>query len=317
LRVLVTGGAGFIGSHLVDRLVDADDDVIVLDNFSTGRARNLSNSQRRTNFQLARTDIRSIPGSFVKRLKRVDRVVHLAALTSVQESVRDPFPTTDVNVVGTLNVLEAARALKAERVVFASSAAVYGAPRAFPIAENASISPISPYGASKAASELYLGSFEENHGIEAVSLRIFNVYGPRQTPGQYAGVISIFAKRALKEQPLEIFGDGSQTRDFIYVSDVVDATVAALEKNLRSRVFNIASGHETSILELARTIQRIVGSQTGLKFCPPRTGDIARSFADTRMAKEELDFAAKTPVDDGLSTTVKWLAQEPRTKRLE
>jgi UDP-glucose 4-epimerase len=317
VRVLVTGGAGFIGSHLVDRLVDADHDVIVLDDFSTGRARNLSRSQRRPNFRLVRADIRNIPSSFVKRLKRVDRVVHLAALTSVQESIRNPASTTDVNVVGTLNVLEAARALKVERVVFASSAAVYGTPRTFPIAENASISPISPYGASKAASELYLGSFEENHGIEAVSLRIFNVYGPRQTPGQYAGVISIFAKRALKEQPLEIFGDGSQTRDFIYVSDVVDATLAALEKNLRNRVFNIASGHETSILELARTIQRIVGSQSELKFCPPRTGDIARSFADIAMGQKELEFAAKIPVDDGLSTTVRWLAQEPRTKRME
>jgi UDP-glucose 4-epimerase len=315
LRVLVTGGAGFIGSNLVDRLVNADHDVIVLDNFSTGRESSLSRSQRCPNFQLARADIRNIPGSFLKRLKRVDRVVHLAALTSVQESVRDAVFTTDVNVVGTLNVLEAARVLKAERVVFASSAAVYGTPRTFPIAENASISPISPYGASKAASELYLGSFEENHGIEAISLRIFNAYGPRQTSGQYAGVISIFAKRALKGQPLKIFGDGSQTRDFIYVSDVVDATVAALEKNLKSRVFNVASGHETSILELARIIQTIVGSQPGLKFCPPRTGDIARSFADIRMAQKELQFAAKTPVDDGLSGTVQWLIQGLRTKR--
>ena len=152
----MTGGAGFIGSHLVDRLVDASHDVIVLDNFSTGRTRNLSHTLRRPNFELVKADVRQIPRSFAKKLRRVDRVVHLAALTSVPRSIRDPVPTTEVNVVGTLNVLETAKALKAERVVFASSCAVYGTPQAFPISETASMSPISPYGASKAASELYL-----------------------------------------------------------------------------------------------------------------------------------------------------------------
>jgi len=315
LRVLVTGGAGFIGSHLVDRLVDKGHDVIVLDNFSTGRTKNLSHSLRRSNFQLVRADIRKIPRSIVKRLRRVDRVVHLAALTSVPQSVRDPVSTTEVNVIGTLNVLEAAKALKAERVVFASSCAVYGTPRTFPILETTSIAPISPYGVSKAASELYLGSFEENHGIETVSLRYFNVYGPRQTPGEYAGVISIFSKRALNQQPLQICGNGSQTRDFIFVSDVVDATVAALEKNLRDRVFNIASGTETTILELAKTIQRNAGSRSELKFWPPQTGDIARSVAYITKARNELGFATRTSLDQGLSATIEWLAQEKRAKR--
>jgi UDP-glucose 4-epimerase len=315
LRVLVTGGAGFIGSHLVDRLVDAGHDVVVLDNFSTGRTRNLSNSVRCPNFELVRADVRRIPRSFAKRLRRVDRVVHLAALTSVQQSIRDPASTTEVNVFGTLNVLKVAKAVRAERVVFASSAAVYGAPRAFPILEDARVSPISPYGASKASSELYLASFEENHGIEAVSLRIFNVYGPRQTSGQYAGVISIFAKRALNDQPLQIFGDGSQTRDFVYVSHVVDATAAALENNLGSRVFNIASGHETTILELAKTVRGITNSRSELSFCPTRSGDIARSLADITRAQNELKFVASTPVDTGLSITVQWLAQEPRAKQ--
>lgn len=314
MKVLVTGGAGFIGSHLVERLVDAGHDVIVLDNFSTGRTRNLSHSLGRPNFELVRADIRRIPRLLVKRLKRVDRVCHLAAATSVQRSILDPVFTTEVNVVGTLNVLDAAKKLRAERAVFASSAAVYGTPRAFPISEDASISPISPYGASKAASELYLRAFEENHGIEAVSLRYFNVYGPRQTPGQYAGVISIFSKRALNEQPLQIFGDGSQTRDFIFVSDVVDATVAALQKNLKDRVFNIASGSEITILELAKAIQRIAGSRSELKFCPPQTGDIARSVADISKARNEMGSIARTPLPDGLSTTIKWLAQAGRAK---
>jgi UDP-glucose 4-epimerase len=314
LRALVTGGAGFIGSHLVDRLVDAGHDVIVLDNFSTGRTKNLSRSLRRQNLQPVRADIRKIPRSLVKRLRRVDTVCHLAAVTSVQQSVRDPVFTTEVNLIGTLNVLQAAKALKAERVAFASSAAVYGRPRTFPIAEDAIVSPISPYGASKAASELYLRSFVENHGIEAVSLRYFNVYGPRQTASQYAGVISIFAKRALNQQPLQIFGDGSQTRDFIFVSDVVDATMASLEMTPENRTFNIASGNETTVLELARVVQRITGSPKGLEFLPPRTGDIPRSVADTARAKKELGFQARTSLEDGLSATIGWFMHQKRTK---
>jgi UDP-glucose 4-epimerase len=314
LRVLVTGGAGFIGSLLADRLIDNGHDVIVLDNFSTGKAKNLAHSARSPNFRLVRADIRRIPRSLVRRLRRVDRVCHLAAATSVRESVKDPILATEVNLVGTLNVLEAARALKAERVVFASSAAVYGRPRAFPISEDMNVSPISPYGASKAASELYLRSFEENYDIEAVSLRYFNVYGPRQTSGQYAGVISIFAKRALRQQPLQVFGGGSQTRDFVFVSDVVDATIAALEKTLRSRAFNIASGSETTVLEVAKTIRRIAGSRSELKFCPPLTGDIPRSVADTTRARNELGYVAETSMNSGLSATIKWLAQESRAK---
>lgn len=314
MRALVTGGAGFIGSHLVDRLVDTGHDVIVLDNFSTGRTKNLSSSLHHQNLKVMTGDIRKISQSFVKRLREVDVVCHLAAVTSVQQSVRDPMFTTEVNLIGTLNVLQAAKALKAQRVIFTSSAAVYGRPQTSPIAEDASISPISPYGASKAASELYLESFVENHGIEAVSLRYFNVYGPRQTASQYSGVISIFAKRALNQQPLQIFGDGSQTRDFIFVSDVVDATMASLEMTPENRTFNIASGNETTILELAKTVQRITGSQIGLEFCPHRTGDIPRSVADTARARRELGFEARTSLEDGLSATIGWFVRQKRPK---
>lgn len=310
--MLVTGGAGFIGSHLVDRLVDAGHDVTVLDNFSTGRLSNISNSLSHRNFRLVRADVRRIPRSFAKRLKRVDRVIHLAAATSVQESIRDPVHTTEVNVTGTLNVLKTAKALKTERVVFASSAAVYGKPRTFPIAEDTPLAPISPYGASKAACEHYLASFEANHGIEAVALRYFNVYGPRQTPGQYAGVISIFTKKALQRRPLEIYGDGSQTRDFVFVSDVIDGTVAALQKNLKNRTFNIASGSEMKITDLAKMIQAIAGSHSEVKCSPPLAGDIARSLADTTRARNELEYAARTKVEDGLSRTIQWLSRKPR-----
>jgi len=302
----VTGGAGFIGSHLVDRLVDAGNDVIVLDNFSTGKKSNLSQSLGRPNSRILKADIRKIPHSLAKTIGRVDRVCHLAAATSVQQSVRDPVFTTNVNVVGTLNVLDVAKALKAQRVLFASSAAVYGAPRTFPILEDATVSPISPYGASKLASEHYLASFETIHGIEAASLRLFNVYGPRQTANQYAGAISIFARRSLREEPLQIYGDGSQTRDFVFVSDVIDAIINALEKNLKSRVFNIASGRETAILELAKNIGEITGTHSRIEFHPPRSGDIIRSVADVSRARNELGFAAKTTMTQGLSATLQW-----------
>jgi UDP-glucose 4-epimerase len=306
LKTLVTGGAGFIGSHLVERLIDRGDDVIVLDNFSTGRTKNLPRSPHRQNLHVVRADIRKIPRSFVKRVRKADAICHFAAATSVQQSVKDPAFTTEVNVVGTLNVLEVAKALKAERVVFASSAAVYGTPGAFPISETSSLRPISPYGASKAASEHYLAAFEANHGVQATSLRLFNVYGPRQTRSQYAGVISIFVRRSLQGKPIHIYGDGSQTRDFIFVSDVVDATVSALEKNFKSRVFNIASGQEITILQLARSVMEVTGTDSRLEFQPPRSGDIVRSVADVSRARKELGFAAKTAMMDGLSATVQW-----------
>jgi UDP-glucose 4-epimerase len=306
MRALVTGGAGFIGSHLVDRLVDAGHDVVVLDNLSTGKTKNLSRSLRRPNLEVVRADIRNIHRPLVKRLGRVDAVCHFAAATSVEQSVKDPMFTTGVNVVGTMNVLEVAKALKAERTVFASSAAVYGTPEAFPTSETSSLWPISPYGASKAASEHYLAAFEANHGVEAISLRLFNVYGPRQTTGQYAGVISIFARRSLQGKPVQIYGDGSQTRDFIFISDVVNAVVSTLEKNFKGRVFNIASGQETTILQLATNVTEITRTGSRLEFHPSRSGDIIRSVADVSRARKELGFAAKTTLMDGLSATIEW-----------
>jgi UDP-glucose 4-epimerase len=306
MRLLVTGGAGFIGSHLVDRLIADGHDVCVLDNFSTGKMKNLSGVIESENLTLVRADVRLIRGSLLRRLERVDGVCHLAALTDVQESIKNPILTSDINLMGTLRVLEAARKLKAKRVVFASSAAVYGIVKQFPVREDASMAPISPYGASKAASELYCRAFERNCGIQTVSLRYFNVYGSRQLPSQYSGVISIFASRLIRRQPLRIFGDGTQSRDFVYVNDVVEATIRALQRPFQSRVFNIASGTETTIQELAETMQGIVGLRVGVKFLPSRLGDPYRGVADIMKARRELGFNPRTSLRDGLSTTIQW-----------
>ena len=307
MRILVTGGAGFIGGHLVERLITNGHHVTVFDNFSAGKRSNLANVLRSKSLVIARGDVRRIH-RLLPKLERVDRVCHLAALTDVQASIRDPVLTSEVNLTGTLRVLEAARKLGAERVVFASSAAVYGSPSTFPVTEEVDAAPISPYGASKAASELYCRSFEENHGIETVSLRYFNVYGPRQASSQYSGVISIFARRLLRRLPLRIFGDGSQSRDFVFVADAVEATIAALEKTLRSRVFNIASGRETTILSLAEKMQEIVGVSSQLRFESPRKGDIKRSVADISRARSELNFFPRSSLHDGLTATIQWFS---------
>lgn len=309
----MTGGAGFIGSHLVDRLIGADHDVWILDNLTTGTMKNLSDVVGSQNLRIACADIRRIRRSLLMRIGRVDRVCHLAAVTSVQDSIKDPVLTSDVNLIGTLRVLDVARRLRAERVVVASSAAVYGTPTTSPTSEDAELAPVNPYGASKAASDLYCQAFEENHGTEVVSLRYFNVYGPRQISSQYSGVISIFAKRLLRRLPLPIFGDGLQSRDFVFVKDVVDATMLALEKPLRSRVFNIGTGTETTILNLARIMREAVGLSSDLRFHPPRIGDSRGGMADISKARDELGFIPTTSLRDGLSTTLRWYQQNRRS----
>jgi UDP-glucose 4-epimerase len=306
MKLLVTGGAGFIGSHLVDRLIEDGHYVCVLDNFSTGKMKNLSGVLASKKLRIVRADIRRIPSSLVRTLRRVDGVFHLAAVTDVQESVKSPILTNDVNLVGTLRVLEAARKLRAQRVVFASSAAVYGMIERFPVREDANMAPISPYGASKAASELYCRAFEQNHGIEAVSLRYFSVYGLRQRSAQYSGVISIFARRMLRGQPLTIFGDGSQSRDFVYVNGVVDATIRALSGTFQSRAFNIGCETKTTIRKLAKTMQGPIGQRPEVKFLTPRLGDPHRGVADITKARKELGFNPRTSLRDGLSETIQW-----------
>jgi nucleoside-diphosphate-sugar epimerase len=312
MRVLVSGGAGFIGSHLVDKLIEQGHYVYALDNFSTGKMSNLSEVKGSKNLEIIRSDIRRISASLIAKLKRVEGICHLAAMADVRASIDNPILTSDVNVMGTLRVLETAKTLKVKRVVFASSAAVYGLAEEFPIDEEMKMAPISPYGASKAACELYCRAFEESTGVETVSLRYFNVYGPRQTAGQYSGVIAKFAGNLLRGEALEIFGDGSQSRDFVYVDDVVDATIRALQRKLESRAFNIASGVEITISDLSEIMQTLVEKHSSVRFLSPRPGDPHRGLADIKRARIELEYNPRTSFKDGLAKTIEWYSGWPR-----
>ncbi len=307
-KVLVTGGAGFIGSHLVDRLLAEGFEVWVLDDFSAGRMENVSCHTGVRGFHLVRGDVRDF-GLVEKVVDGVDVVFHLAALVDVALSVENPVLFDEVNVVGTLNLLKACVDSGVRRFVFASSAAVYGDSEPPMKREDMLPKPISPYGVSKLAAENYVRVFNELYGLETVCLRYFNVYGPRQgLASTYSGVITAFVSRLLKGQSPVIHGDGSQTRDFVNVDDVVSANMFALEsKSAVGEVFNIASGTVVSISELARILQQF--TNTGhLKpvFTEPRPGDIKHCSGDISKAEELLGFHPKVQLKDGLSKLVKW-----------
>jgi UDP-glucose 4-epimerase len=304
MRTLVTGGAGFIGSHLVGRLLALGHEVRVLDNFTTGKRANVE-PLACPQLSIAEGDVRD--ASRVHELAAGCEVIfHEAAIVSVPYSVEHPQETHDVNLQGTLNVLEAARRAKARRVVFASSAAIYGDAPGLPKEEGMVPAPIAPYGLEKLASEHYLAIFARLYGVETVALRYFNVFGPRQDPSSaYSGVISIFVDRGRRGEPLTIFGDGLASRDFVYVDDVVQANLLAAEKpGVSGRVFNVARGEKTTLNDLAKTIGRIFGREIAVKYAAPRAGDIAESLADVSRARSELGFAPAVPVEEGLRRLV-------------
>ncbi len=298
---LVTGGAGFIGSHLVNALLDAGHPVRVLDDFSTGRRANLD-----PRAELLEGDVRDADA--VRRaVSGAGVVFHLAALASVTQSVERPLECNAINVEGTLGLLRAAARAKARRVVFASSTAVYGE-AAPPVAESCPKRPISPYAASKLAGELLCATAAAHFGVETVGLRFFNVYGPRQDPSSaYAAVIPIFIGRLLAGRPLPVCGDGEQTRDFVFVGDVVDAMRRAAEAPKASGcVCNVATGRGVSVAELAFVIGRAAGTPPELEFLPARAGDIRHSWAEVAAAERDLGFRAATPLEEGLRRTVEW-----------
>lgn len=305
-RVLVTGGAGFIGSHTVDRLLAEGLEVVILDDLRSGRLENINQHVKKRGFCFVRGDVRD--SRLVRDLvKDVDSIVHLAALISVPESIEDPLLTNDVNVNGTLNLLKASMDFNVKRFVYASSCAVYGNAKVLPTKEDSPLEPLSPYGVSKLAAEKYVGVFYEVYGLETVCLRYFNVYGPRQAYNDYSGVITKFIDRLTKDLPLVVFGDGEQTRDFVYVRDVVEANILALKKeDAAGETFNIGTGVATKINQLASALLEITKkTHLKLKHSKPREGDINHSFADISKARKKLHYDPKVSLKEGLEELTK------------
>jgi len=309
---LVTGGAGFIGSHLVDGLLQAGHSVRVLDNLSTGNLDNLADVRQR--IQLIEGDITDL-ATVRSAMQRVDWVFHEAALASVPRSVADPAATNRVCVDGTLNVLLAARDAKAQRVVYAASSSAYGASPSLPKRETDLILPMSPYAAAKLAGEHYCAAFSEVYGLETVRLRYFNVFGPRQPPDSpYAAVIPRFLEAMLAGKSPIIYGDGHQSRDFTYVADVVQANILAAQvPHVSGKVFNIACGQRASLLELIDQINSLLGTKLKSIHEPARPGDVKHSQADISRAQAELGYQPKVRMEDGLRQCVDYFRSGPRS----
>jgi UDP-glucose 4-epimerase len=303
---LVTGGAGFIGSHLCDALVAQGDTVRVLDDLSTGRRSNLPESAI-----LVEGDVAD-PGLALRALDGVDGCFHLAAIASVEKGVTDWLGTHHTNITGTISVFDAIRRLRSEvPVVYASSAAVYGDAAAIPTAESEPCVPLSAYGADKYSCELHARVANHVHRIPTVGLRFFNVYGPRQDPkSPYSGVISIFCERIAAGLPIAIFGDGQQTRDFVHVADVVRALLAAMAMAPPgSPVFNVCSGTSTSVEALAKVVAQLAGKDLEVQMRPPRAGEIRHSLGVPTLANSVLGIEGRVPLRAGLSQVVAWLTR--------
>lgn len=306
MNVLVTGGAGFIGSHIVRGLLERGDRVRVLDNFSTGKRGNLDG----LDVEIVEADLRDA-SRLTEACRGVETVFHQAAFVSVPQSMQEPLDCFDVNVTGTASLLEAARKHGVKRVVFASSAAVYGDSDAYPLSEETPLRPLSPYAASKRVDEIYGQLYTASFGVEVVGLRYFNVYGPRQRPdSQYAAAVPIFIRRLLDNKPVTIFGDGGQTRDLIFVGDVVRANfAAAAHPSAPGGVFNICTGNETRILDLVEILQDLFPSAPAPEFAAPRAGDIYRSIGSPQKAAETIGFRAEVSLADGLARTAEWMKE--------
>jgi nucleoside-diphosphate-sugar epimerase len=305
VTVLVTGGGGFIGSHLVERLLSDGHDVRVLDNFATGKRENLL--ERADQVELVEGDMRSYERVHTA-VRGCELVLHQAALPSVPRSVQDPLTSSEVNVTGTLNVLLAARDEGVRRVVFASSSSIYGANPELPKREDLLPLPMSPYAVAKLAGEGYCRSFHEVFRIETVSLRYFNVFGPRQDPlSQYAAVIPNFITALLAgEQPV-VYGDGEQSRDFTYVENVVEANLLAMTADgVAGKLFNVAAGQRTTLNQLLEYLGALIGRAPDATYDPARPGDVRHSQADIGRARRELGYSPSISPEEGLRRTLSW-----------
>lgn len=302
MTILVTGGAGFIGSHLVERLLSEGHSVRVLDNLSTGKRDNLPQHPA---LELREGDIRD-EAAVRDAVRGVSAIYHLAAVASVQASIDDPIGTHGANLVGTLQLLEAGRRTGVRRFLYASSAAIYGDTSVIPVPETIAPRPLSPYAADKLAGEHYLQFYGAKHGLRTTAFRFFNIYGPRQDPSSpYSGVISIFVDRALTGRPVTVFGDGRQTRDFVYVGDLVEVLYAALHnERMMGQTMNVGRGTECTLLELLSGLETVVGAAIERRHESPRIGDIARSCAATQRLRATLGWVPQTELAAGLARLV-------------
>lgn len=306
MKYLVTGGAGFIGSHIVCTLLEQGAQVRVLDNFSSGKRENLAGLDG--NLEVVEGDLRDA-ARVAEAVRGVEVIFHEAAFISVPESMEKPQDCFDVNITGTSNLFEAARKAGVRRAVVASSAAVYGDSEAWPLNEDTPLHPLSPYAVSKRVDEMYAELFTRSFGLEVAALRYFNVYGPRQRPdSQYAAAVPIFIRRLLDNKPVTVFGDGGQSRDLINVRDVVQANLTAAEHpDAPGKVFNICTGIETRLLDLLEILFDLFPNAAQPVFTEPRAGDIYRSIGSPQKAADVMGYRAKVSLADGLKETVEWM----------
>ena len=303
MKVIVTGGAGFIGSHVCDAFIAKNAEIHVIDDLSAGRPGRLPDGAVLHEQTILDAD------RLIKLVAEIRPalICHLAAQVDVRSSVALPAADAAVNVIGTVNVLEAARAVGARVVMSSTGGALYGKDAPVPSAESVPPEPESPYGISKYGAEQYVGLYNRLYGTAHAVLRFANVYGPRQSPSGEAGVVTIFCSRAIRHEPLTIYGDGKQTRDYVYVADCVAAFLAAAEHG-QAGTWNIGNGTEVSVLELAMMIAHITGDSTEAEFAPPRTGELQRSALVSELAERDLGWRPSTPLADGVEAVVRWLA---------
>lgn len=305
MRALVTGASGFIGSTLADRLLADGHTVVGLDNLSSGRIGNIADAQQHPSFQFVEGDIVTADLAALLAEHTPEVVFHLAAQIDVRHSVADPAHDASVNVLGTVRLAEAARKAGVRKIVHTSSGgSIYGTPSSYPTSEAVTPDPASPYAASKVAGEVYLNMFRNLYGLECSHIAPANVYGPRQDPHGEAGVVAIFAQALLSGRPTKVFGDGSNTRDYVFVDDVVDAFVRASGEAGGGQRFNVGTGVETSDRELHTSVAKAVGAPDEPEFHPRRLGDLQRSCLDISLAGEVLGWSPQVALDDGVARTV-------------
>ncbi len=306
MKILVTGGAGFIGSHIVDRLIKDGHEIVILDDLSSGNKKNINSKA-----QFYKLNIQDAEIETVFKNEQPDLVNHHAAQMDVRRSVADPLFDAKTNVLGTLNILQNCVKYKIKKVIFASSGgAIYGEQKIFPASESHPLKPISPYGITKLVAEHYLYYYKTVYGLDFTALRYANVYGPRQNPFGEAGVVAIFINKMLNDEQPVINGDGRQTRDYVYVDDVVNANIMAVADKIPEDIFNIGTGIETSVNEIFHYVKNIIGLHINEKHGPAKTGEQQRSVLKCARAKEMLKWELKTSLEDGLRKTFEYFNEE-------